>query len=52
MLERKSWSNEQYPRRECLQIFGFPSSKEDGQLAGKVLQIFTTFTAYVSTSRL
>ena len=40
MLERKSWSNEQYSRRECLKISGLPSSTEDSQLAGTVLQTF------------
>ena len=40
MLERKSWSNEQYSRRECLEISGLPSSTEDSQLEGTVLQIF------------
>ena len=40
MLERKSWSNEQYSRRECLKISGLPSSTEDSQLPGTVLQTF------------
>ena len=40
MLERKSWSNEHYSRRECLEISGLPSSVEDSQLEGTVLQIF------------
>ena len=40
MLEQKSWSNEQYYRRECLEISGLPSSTEDSQLEGTVLQIF------------
>ena len=40
MLERKSWSNEQYSWRECLEISGLPSSTEDSQLEGTVLQVF------------
>ena len=40
MQERKSWSHEQYSRRECLEIFGLLSSTEDSQLEGTVLQIF------------
>ena len=40
MLEGKSQSNEQYSRRECLEISGLPSSTEDSQLEGTVLQIF------------
>ena len=39
MLEQKSWSNEQYSRRECLEISGLSSSTEDSQLEGTVLQI-------------
>ena len=37
MLERKSWSNEQYCWRECLETSGLPSSAEDSQLEGTVL---------------
>ena len=40
MLEQKSWSNEQYYRREYLEISGLLSSTEDSQLEGTVLQIF------------
>ena len=40
MLERKSWSNEQYSSRECLEISGSPSSTEDSQLEVILLQIF------------
>ena len=40
MLEQKAWSNEQYYRREYLEISGLPSSTEDSQLEGTVLQIF------------
>ena len=40
MLEQKSWSNEECYRREYLEISGFPSSTEDSQLEGTVLQIF------------
>ena len=32
MLERKSRSNEQYSRRECLEISGLPSSTKNSQL--------------------
>ena len=40
VLERKSWSNEQYSKHECLEISGLPSSTEDSQLEGTVFQIF------------
>ena len=32
VLERKCWSNEQYSRRECLEISGIPSDTEAGKL--------------------
>ena len=40
LLQRKSWSNEQYSWRECLEISGLPSSTEDSQLESTVLQVF------------
>ena len=40
VLERKSWSNEQYSRRECLEISGIPSDTEAGQLEQTVLKVF------------
>ena len=32
VLEHKCWSNEQYSRRECLEISGIPSDTEAGKL--------------------
>ena len=40
VLERKCWSNEQYSRRECLEISGIPSDTEAGELEETVLEIF------------
>ena len=37
ILERKSWSNEQCLRPECLEISGLSSSTENSQLDGIVL---------------
>ena len=37
MLEQKSWNNEQYSTRECLEISGLSSNTEDSQLEGTVL---------------
>ena len=40
MLEKISWSTEQYSRRECLEISVLPSNTEDSQLEITALQIF------------
>ena len=40
MLERKRWSNEQYSRREGLQISKIPSDTEAGKLEETVLKVF------------
>ena len=39
-LERKCWGNEQYPRRECPEIFGIPSDTEADKLRETVLKVF------------
>ena len=38
-VERKYFSNEQYSRRECLEISGIPPSVKDNELETKVLTI-------------
>ena len=38
-LERKCWSNEQYSRRECLEISGIPETVTDTELEGKVSDV-------------
>ena len=38
-LERQCWPNEQYSRRECLEISGVPEFVTDNDLEGKVLKI-------------
>ena len=40
VLERKCWSNEQYCRRECLEISGIPSNTEAGKLGKTLLKVF------------
>ena len=40
VLERKYWSNEQYSRRECLEISGIPSDIEAGKLEETLLKVF------------
>ena len=38
-LEHQCWANEQYSRRECLEIFVVPASVTDNNLEGKVLKL-------------
>ena len=40
MVERKCWANEQYSRRECLEISGIPESIQDDELEDCVSKIF------------
>lgn len=40
LLERQSWLNEQYSRKECLKMFGVPESIIDKDLEGKALNLF------------
>ena len=39
-LERNCWSNEQYSRRECLEVAGIPDNTEDNKLEETVLNVF------------
>ena len=39
-LERKCWENEQYSRRECIEISGIPQSIEQIDLERTVLNVF------------
>ena len=39
-LERQTWSNSQYSRRECLALSGIPETIENKDLEGTVLGIF------------
>ena len=40
VLKRKCWSNEQYSRRECLELSGILSDAEAGELEETVLKVF------------
>ena len=40
VLETKCWRNEEYFRRECLEISGIPSDTEAGELDETVLKVF------------
>ena len=40
LVERKCWANEQYSRRECLEISGIPESIQDDDLEDYITKIF------------
>ena len=39
-LERQSWANGQYSRKECVGVVGIPRTVDDKHLEAKVLSIF------------
>ena len=43
--ERKCWANEQYSRRECLEILGIPDSISYNDLESKLCDIFREYDA-------
>ena len=49
-LERQTWSNSQYSRRECLVPSGIPETIENKDLEGIVLGIFKKLDAMVDPS--
>ena len=49
VLERKCHINEQYSRRECLEISGIPAEVGDKGIEEKVLEIFHAIGAPVNT---
>ena len=42
-------SNEQYSRRECLEISGIPSDTETGKLEETLLKVFEKLDVYVDS---
>ena len=46
-LERKCWENEQYSRRECIEISGIPQSIRQLDLGKTVLHVFDKIDAPV-----
>ena len=46
-MERKCWENEQYSRRECIEILGIPQSIEQLDLEKTVLHVFDKIDAPV-----
>ena len=49
-LERQTWSNSQYSRRECLEPSGIPETIENKDLEGTVLGIFKKLNVMVDPS--
>ena len=49
VLERKCHANEQYPRRECLEISGIAAEVGDKDIEQKVLEVLDAIGAPVST---
>ena len=49
-LERQTWSNSQYSRRECLELSGIPETIENKDLEGTVLGIFEKLGVMVDPS--
>ena len=51
-LERQSWANAQYSRRECLDIVGIPCKVSGEVLEQKVLNIFEKLVCDISLDRI
>ena len=49
-LERQTWSNSHYSRRECLELSGIPETFENKDLEGTVLSIFEKLDVMVDPS--
>ena len=52
VTERKCWANEQYSRRECLEISGIPESVSDNALEDKIHGILRGIDAKVDTKNI
>ena len=51
-LERQTWSNSQYSRRECLEHSGIPETIENKDLEGTMLGIFEKLDVMVDPSNI
>ena len=49
VLERKCWANEQYSRRECLQISSIPESVSDNAIEDEIQGVLRGIDAEVET---
>ena len=52
VTERKCWANEQYSRRECLEILGIPESVSDNALEDKIQGVLRGIDAEVDTENI
>ena len=52
VTERKCWANEQYSRRECLEISGIPESVSDNALEDEIQGILRGIYAEVDTENI
>ena len=52
VTERKCWANEQYSRRECLEISGIPESVSDNALEDKIQGVLRGIDAEVDTENI
>ena len=51
-LEKKAWENEQYSRRECLEITGIPETVQNECLEEKVCKILKTIDIDIDTRQI
>ena len=49
-LERQTWTNSQYSRRDCLDLSDIPETIENKDLEGKVLGIFKKLHVMMDSS--
>ena len=52
VIERKCWANEQYSRRECLEISGIPESVSDNALEDKIQGVLRGIDVEVDTGNI
>ena len=52
VTERKCWANEQYSRRECLEISGIPESVSDDALEDKIQGVLRGIDVEVDTENI
>ena len=52
VTERKCWANEQYSRRECLEISGIPESVNDNALEDKIQGVLREIDVEVDTENI
>ena len=49
-LERQTWTNSQYSRRDCLELSDIPKTIENKDLEGKLLGIFEKLHVMMDSS--